>query len=280
MPAMQTEQLIFMHIPKAAGQTMRSIIARQYPSHEVFTVEHPISQTRLRSSDHTTQTRIFVGHVQFGFHEYLGSASAYVTVLREPMSRVLSLYRYIVTTPQHFLHEQVADMGLVDFVSGQVDAEEIEDGQTRQIAGVTEGPVDRSSLARAKRNLAEDFAAIGLVERFDESLMLFKKRLGWKMPFYVRKNVTQRLPVDETTEAFEIIRHRNALDLELYQFARQFFQEDIRREGPLFDVEVSAFQALNIAAGIYRDAREFAHHVENRAEHLLQLPRHFSRREL
>jgi len=263
---MQTEQLIFMHIPKAAGQTMRSIIARQYPDHELFHVEGGVHRTRLRSLDHAARARIFIGHVPYGFHRHLGGTSAYVTVLREPVSRVLSLYRYIVTTPKHTLHDQVLDRGLVEFVSGQVDAEEIENGQTRQIAGIAGGPVDASSLARAEQNLAEDFAAIGLAERFDESVMLFKKRLGWKVPFYVRKNVTQGVRVEVTTEAREIIRDRNALDLELYQFARQVFQENIRREGSLFHMEVSAFQALNAAAGVYRDVRELARYVGSRSD--------------
>lgn len=257
MPAMQTEQVIFMHIPKAAGQTMRSIIARQYPHHQLYAVEGPVHQTRLRSPDQAALTRVLMGHVPYGFHQHLEGPSSYITVLREPVSRVLSLYRYIVTTPKHPLHDQVLDRSLIEFVSGQVDVEEIENGQTRQIAGVSEGRPDASSLARAKQNLA-DFAAIGLVERFDESVMLFKKRLGWKMPFYVPKNVTRGVHADLTMEAREIIRDRNSLDLELYQFARQIFQEHVSREGSLFQMEVSVFQALNAAAGVYRDARELA----------------------
>jgi hypothetical protein len=262
---MDTEQVIFIHVPKAAGQTMRAILARQYPRQEVLAIEGRLGLARLRSLEETKQTRIFIGHIHYGFHRQLQGTSTYVTILREPVSRVLSLYRYIATSPRHHLHEQVANMGLIDFVSSQVDAEEVENGQTRQIAGVTDGNPDASSLARAKQNLAEAFGAVGLVERFDESLVLFKRRLGWKMPFYVPKNVTQRPPAEEATdEAREIIGGRNILDAELYEFGYELFQEHIRREGPLFGVEVSVFQTLNAGARVYRDVKEWGRHLGNK----------------
>jgi Galactose-3-O-sulfotransferase len=241
---------------------MHSIVARQFPPHEISAIEGRLGQTRRPSLGSLRQTKIFIGHIHYGFHQHLQGASTYVTILREPVSRVLSLYRYIATNPQHYLHEQVADRSLIDFVSSQVDTEEVENGQTRQIAGVTQGSPNGASLLRAKQNLAEAFAAVGLVERFDESLILFKRRLGWKMPFYVRKNVTRRsLEEEATNEAREIISSRNTLDVELYEFGRELFQEHVRREGPLFEVEVSMFQTLNAAARVYRDVREWTCHV-------------------
>lgn len=45
------------------------------------------------------------------------------TTLREAVSRVLSLYRYIATNPTHYLHKQVANIRLIDFVSSQVELE-------------------------------------------------------------------------------------------------------------------------------------------------------------
>ena len=255
---MYTEQVIFIHIPKAAGQTMRSVLARQYPRHGVVATNGGIIPTgNLERAD---SPRIWMGHLHYGFHEHLRGASVYVTMLREPVSRVLSLYRYIATNARHPLHHHVAQNGLIDFVSSQVDAEEVQDGQTRQIAGVTDGTPGPSSLVRREANLADTFAAVGLVERFDESLVLFKRRLGSRMPFYVRKNVTPRLPVEEdTNEALEIIRGRNALDTELYEYGSELFGKLVSDEGPLFSVEVSAFQKLNAAAGVYRGIREWGH---------------------
>jgi hypothetical protein len=253
---MNSDRLIFIHIPKAAGQTMNSIVSRQYRRDEIFHVEGGIGKARIPSSEVAKEAKLVVGHVHFGIDRELPGASTYITMLRNPVDRVLSLFRYIASTPQHSLHGRLGTAGLLDFVTGSVDAEEIENGQTRQIAGVRTGSPDEDSLALAKQHLQERFLAVGLVERFDESMLMFKRRLHWRMPYYVPKNVIARTSMEEpTAEAIEVIESRNALDLELYRYACDLFEEEIRQEGPLFHIELSAFRLLNSAARFYRGFR-------------------------
>jgi Galactose-3-O-sulfotransferase len=256
---MPTDRVIFIHIPKAAGQTMNSIVARQYPRCKILQVEGGVGRARIPAFDGRCEAKLVIGHVHFGLHRNLPGSSSYMTMLREPVSRVLSLYRYIVSTPQHSFHSRLADVSLLDFAMGSAAAEEIENGQTRQIAGVTDGSPDSRSLAAAKQNLLESFVAVGIMERFDESVILFKRRLRWKMPYYVIKNVTERVMTEEShPEAIRVIRSRNTLDAELYQFASNLFSEHVRQEGPFFGGEVSAFRLLNAAAHVYRTSRERA----------------------
>ena len=255
-----------MHIPKAAGQTIYGIVGRQYPRPEVLILGGRLGQTSLPPIDDARRAKIILGHVHYGLHRHLDGDNTYVTLLREPVPRVLSLYRYIAMSPQHYLHEQVANATLLDFVSSEVDAAEVENGQVRQIAGLTRGVADTSTLVRAKQNLAETFRVVGLVERFDESVLLFKRNLGWKMPLYARKNVTRGvLPSNATDDkALDIIKRRNALDIELYGFACDLFEQQIRREGPLFGVEVSMFRALNTTAGFGRAGRDVTRELRRR----------------
>ena len=251
------DHVIFIHIPKAAGRTISSIAVRQYAADEVLQIKGGIGKAQVPGLDDRSAVRVVTGHVHYGVHRNLPGRSTYITMLREPVDRVLSLYRYIVTSPDHPLHDQLADIDPLAFASGSLDVEEIENGQTRQIAGVTQGSPDSNSLAVAKRNLAERFVAFGIVERFDESVILFKRRLRWKMPYYIPKNVTESMTTTESDpEAVEVIRTRNTLDAELYRFASNLFGEQLRREGPLFDVEVGAFRLLNSAARVYRRWRD------------------------
>jgi hypothetical protein len=58
--------------------------------------------------------------------------------------------------------------------------------QVRRIAGVPpeKGPCTEATLEKALEHLRTDFAVSGLTERFDESLILMKRRLGWsKYPY-------------------------------------------------------------------------------------------------
>jgi Galactose-3-O-sulfotransferase len=250
---MSTERIIFIHIPKAAGQTIHAIVGRQYRRDEILILGERVGQVSPPTIEQAAGAKIILGHVHFGLHQYLDGENTYVTFLREPVSRVLSLYRYIATSTRHHLHAQVVNTTLIDFVSGQLDAEEVENGQVRQIAGLTRGAPDASDLARAKQNLVQACRVVGLVERFDESIILLKKSLGWRMPFYVRKNVTQAASSDSSDDqALHIIKRRNALDIELYQFACDLFEEQIRRESFFFPVEVSVFRALNATARLGR----------------------------
>jgi hypothetical protein len=255
---MHPDPVIFIHIPKAAGRTIRSIVTRQYAPGEILPIEGQLGEPHIPPLEDTRRARMVIGLVHYGFHQQLPSPSTYLTLLREPVSRVLSLYRYIIANQRHHLHEWVASKGLIGFVSSDVDTHEVENGQTRQIAGITErSSLDPSSLARAKQHLEESFTAVGLVERFDESIMLFKRRLGWRLPFYVRKNVTGTPATRATDEALEIIRSRNTLDIQLYEFGRDLFDREMRREGPSFQMEVTMFRALNAAAQAYWATRRW-----------------------
>jgi len=247
-------QIIFMHIPKAAGQTLYGIIGRQYRRQEILILKGNVGEVEPPPRD--TAAKIIVGHVPFGFHRYLDRPSTYVTFLREPVSRIRSLYRYIATSPRHHLHDSVSGVTLLEFVSGEMDTEEVENGQVRQISGLTEGVPDAAALARAKQNL-ESCRVVGLTERFDESVVLLKRALGWRTPFYVPMNVTEGGPPSDRTdaEALRIIEHRNALDIELYRFAYDLFEEQIREEEPWFRLDVSIFRALNATARVARALR-------------------------
>ena len=62
---------------------------------------------------------------------------------------------------------------------------------------------------------------VGLTERFDESFILLRHAMGWRLPMYMSVNAagdSESPSVDE--DAIAAIRERNRLDLELYDFGR------------------------------------------------------------
>jgi hypothetical protein len=106
-------------------------------------------------------------------------------------------------------------------------------------------------LGIAKRNLAECFAVVGITEEFDRSLILMKRILGWRNPFYVSQNVSRRRPRKEglPVETLRVIQAYNALDIELYRYARELFREQIRLQGNSFEIETQMFRKLNASYG-------------------------------
>jgi hypothetical protein len=183
----------------------------------------------------------------FGLHEDLSGSVGYITVLRDPIDRVLSTYYFILTTPVHRLYEEVVstNMSLREFVEDER-FPQVSNQQTRLISGLRGDP-SAQALEVAKSNLSTHFSAVGFTERFDESLVLFKRLLGWRNICYHKRNVTKDRPrkYEIPNSTIRLIEKNNILDMELYEFATQRFNEALSEQGSSFRDEVCNFQRLN-----------------------------------
>jgi hypothetical protein len=247
--------VVFLHIPRTGGQTLYAVLARQYPYSRTIAITGPLAPSIPLPEDANSIRPVLIrGHMPYGVHQQLEIEPLYITVLRNPIDRVISTYRFARRFPDHPLHRQLHEsrMSLVDFVRSDISSHEVNNAQTRQLAGDVSGVPDRLTLDRAKANL-RSFAAFGLTERFDETLVFFRRRLRWRIPVYVSKNVVGD-PGHVDSWTWNTIEERNVLDIELFGFASALFDEFVRTE-PLFKAEVAAFRAVNAAAQGYRRIR-------------------------
>ena len=259
--------IIFLHVPKTAGWTLRGVLRYKYPSETLFLDDpsDPLGGIEAFSREERRRARVATGHVFYGVHEHIPQPTDYFTVLRNPIARVVSMYNHVRRRPEHRLHDEVAGsgMGLEEFARGCADAG-IDNQQTRLISGRARGEVvsrdsgkggtwvaprlERTDLERAKRNL-DDFLLVGLTERFDETFILLRRALGWRLPMYMTRNVGRAAngsaPERPSELAIELIRKRNELDLELYEHATRLFDDAVARQPPSFQREVAAFRMLN-----------------------------------
>ncbi|MBW2416121.1 MAG: hypothetical protein JRG76_16610 [Deltaproteobacteria bacterium] len=237
---------IFEHIPKTAGSTMRAILRRVYGRQRVFVITDDYRarigelSRRLRRAD--GEVRAVSSHAGYGFHESLpacnGRRYAHYTILRESVERVLSHYFHAVqrqmvppsTSLETFLHDDVrrghnlqtaflAGLELRNHVDGLTLAKDLYDDEL---------------LAAAKASL-DRMTAVGLTERFDESLMLFRSIFGWQARhlLYDRRNVGLSRPrgFRPSPEDRALVRRNNELDLELYAHAQERFRDQSRDLG-------------------------------------------------
>lgn len=228
--------LIFLHVPKAAGSTLEAFICGHYAGGRWFRFTGDLEnfrEFRGMSAAERGAIDLFTGHVRFGVHVWLDEPATYVTMLRDPVERVVSYYYYVLRSPEHHLHAALRASGasLHEFVRDRM-CFEVDNDQVRWLNTVPHlevgpGRVTRQMLEEAKHNLAERVAAFGLAERFDESLEHFCERFGWERGVVERRNATADRPrleqIPEPTIA--LIRETNALDVELYEFAAGLFGE-------------------------------------------------------
>ncbi|MEB3230104.1 MAG: sulfotransferase family 2 domain-containing protein [Leptolyngbyaceae bacterium] len=254
---------VFLHIPKAGGTTLEHIIAKNYlPNQSIHANAPAIAQnpSMIFHPDLQHPRGVLMGHYQRSsvLYQFLGDRSIiHFTMLREPIQRVISHFNYIKTRSNHPLNERARDWVLEEYA--QSDIKEVQNNQTLRILGDCGGEMSKRSLedpelllAEAKEVLANEFSLFGLTERYSEFLIMASKLLGWQDIFYIRKNSSKRSPrsakVIESNqfreEALQLIHERNQLDIQLYAYAQELFEQRWQQLG-LGQASVEKYDLLN-----------------------------------
>jgi 2-polyprenyl-3-methyl-5-hydroxy-6-metoxy-1,4-benzoquinol methylase len=231
--------LIFLHIPRTGGTTLTRIARRQYPAAQIYMIDSrdPVGSTvALESLPWFARGRLslIAGHASFGVHRYTGGGT-YFTLVRDPVARVLSHYRYAQQRSEHPMHALARSMTLSEMLRAGVWSD-LSNGQCQALAGVMALPDERLPqvlLDRAMANLEEHFALWGLMERYPETLLMARATLGWEHLYHSPENASRPAPpAADASAEIELVRRHNALDLALYGQLETRFQEALGRLVP------------------------------------------------
>jgi hypothetical protein len=227
--------VIFLHVPKTAGTTLNRLIEWEYPLLQIYSVDPVLfnwSYKHLRnlSPARLQRFRMFKGHMQFGLHEILPQRATYITVLRDPVDRVISAFYFMRNYKLHPLYWKLRreNWSLEDFVHRSLRT----NVQSKIVAGAEYESVCTAEIAaQAIEHVKQDFSIVGLSERFEESLALMKLRFGWKLESYSSFNVTRARPkkLDLPAATLDLIAEKNAFDVALYAAASKKFDEEVAR---------------------------------------------------
>ena len=272
--------LIYLHIPKTAGSTLNKIIDHEYGPSTVFSIYEPRAREAMAeltemSEAQRSNIRVLRAHGFFGMHKFFRPPVIYFTMLRDPVDRIISHYYYVRRSSSHRFHDTVTsqNMSLKDYVCHGT-SKELDNGQVRVIAGHEAnerfdfGQCSKELLEMAKRNLENHFAIVGLTERFDETLILLRRSLGWRrVPFYIRENTTKNrlLKNDLTTEVLNAIKRYNELDIELYEYVKERFDESVNHQGTGFIRDLRTFNIMN---GYYQRAHSKSRSITSKVRAL------------
>lgn len=248
--------VFFLHIPKTAGTTLNGILNQHYPRRAQLFVNRRTDRQRCfeqLSPQRQQDLRLVRGHFAFGLHEVFPGTATYVTVLREPVAQTISMYRYWRADPtQGHFHTMARSLDLEAFLDKIVPDDDPHFGgmrnfQTKMLCGKT--PVDWSDsaavLAAAKGNLDRHFCAVGLTERFDESLLVLQRALQWRRPSVYVRQKTNREPFTVSQSLRDKISAHSTLDAALYGHAEAKLAASIAAYGPDFDRDLKRQQATN-----------------------------------
>lgn len=264
-PAESPQTVFFIHIPKCAGTSFNIILKNMYPPEVIYPIdnsryEHSSEEFKRLSSHEKAHLTLVFGHMYYGLYSFMPHKASHVTILRDPVKRLVSLYNYGLQTAGvswqarmlkekptfvNFLKDHytnTADNGIARFLSGH------------DLAVAAYGQCGSETANQAISNLTNHFSAIGFLEDFDQSMVLFKHVLGWnKQPLYKRRNVTPWFrmgdikllqPSDLTEGDLEQIEGYVKWDKLVYQAAKKLYLESLHQI-PNFENELAEFRKEN-----------------------------------
>lgn len=150
--------LVFVHIPKAAGTSCNDVFRFVYGRRFLNVSNHPKQWEARRVQ--ASGISCLAGHFGYGWHRRIGRCGAaqwpkdgafegreirYVSVVRDPVERTMSYFRYVQKEPKHRHHDAAKGMTAVAFFRylAEIGDEGAWDIQHRMLGGM---PQDRFHL--------------------------------------------------------------------------------------------------------------------------------------
>lgn len=242
--------LIFLHIPKTGGSTLNPVLDWNYQDKSFQITKYEQIAPFINLSDaEKAQYNVLLGQIFFGIHQYINQDCTYLTMLRHPIKRLVSQYYYLNVRRKR-LGEKQKDISIERFLELEpfqaymqlnliAGGDSIDEALRRQL------PDD--ALERAKTNIEAHFPVVGVVNRYDESLLLMKYALGWKRTFYTRHNVNKGHPTfeDFPKETQRVIEQACAPDLELFEYAEKRLETQLAEQNETFRQELDELKQAN-----------------------------------
>lgn len=251
--------LVFLHMIKTAGTTFNYILRNNFGFNhvEIFTVydgnKDLWGRTYVGLDDLNwffkvnPRIRSLTGHFLRPYIPFLKVLQnpLYITFFRNPVDRYIS----------HFNHQARARKKTISFDEWLRSTHE-NNYQTRFLA-------NEENLSRALWTVENFFNFVGIVEKFDVSLLLLKQRLGFEFDIRYRPvNVSPHKLVNRKALDFntiKLIEHNNSLDLEVYDAALKRFEKeltqyrgDLERDLYEFRKSIKKFSFSNTKIWSYR----------------------------
>lgn len=230
--------LVFLHINKTAGTALTSFLASHFNADEIAS---PFFGDLSKLKSELNTKRFFFGHFLYSRVMSIFPPSALmITFLRDPVARIYSQYkswhnpanftpawRESVTKEEAEAVDMAQNLSFDEYI--QSDNKLIWGHSTNiQSRFLSAYPLRcREDADSAKTVLSTQFTYFGLVERFEESIELFKWQfqsdIDYKVPAH-QSNRSLNYDTTASSTAQERIRQYTEQDEQVYSFALDLFE--------------------------------------------------------
>jgi hypothetical protein len=217
--------VLFMHIPRTSGTAFRRAIEPNYAGSErIYYYPTPpgIWHERFETlpARQLASFKIVVGHFVFGVHSKINAPCEYVTVVRDPVTRVISNYCFAVRNkPAEITSSRHAILTLEEVLERQILAE-LDNLTVRCFGGYGErkcpaGMLGPEAYEAAVEN-AQRFRFIGHQQRSEAAWTCLRRIFGWQRGTLERLNAGRPEDLEISARTRTAIEHYCRYDIQFY----------------------------------------------------------------
>ena len=225
-----------MHIPKTGGSSLRDSLFQVYRRGEQLHLYDSPDPDIIHADEfpglpeaRRAQPRLILGHFYYGLHEHVPRPSRYLTIIRDPLERVASLYHHYRRAATLRPESRAGSEGRA-IIEGGMDLQEwgfglerveIDNEILRRVTGrpgVPFGQCPDDMLDEALEHVDERFLRVLVLEQHARSMRALDRALGVHVPALGFVNVNdERQPLASLpAAAVAQVRELNHLDQRFY----------------------------------------------------------------
>lgn len=264
---MKATMLVHIHIPKNGGQSFNHILQTWFgPALLKVYDEIPgifYSSERIREIlvAHPTARALATHNMRYPLPPMPGIEYQYVTFLRDPIDRAISMYYYEkkTTTARGLSH--YSQRPIAEWLERRL---EEEPGPRNGVTNWQTFHLHASGNLDLAKQTLEQMLLPGVVEAYDASLVLLahKLHLPLRALVHLRQNVTrhQRRRQDLDTAVLQRLRRLNEADIELHRFGLNLLHKELERMGRFYSFPARLLSLTNSVLYVQHRLRWSAHH--------------------
>jgi len=221
-------RILFDHLPKCGGRTFKWFLESNFLWRETYSIPGKSPREAVARFKNFPETkrhsyRLVEGHMADQLIECVSDDFLCLTMLRDPVERIVSHYYFAKGLRIHYLHDTIHREGLTleQYATGNL-SDELWNWYTQHFSGFGREELQANpdkGLEKAKTRLRNRYQFVGLLARMDEFIELICRETGLIRPAKIaRLNQTARPAGREAEDqvARKKIAQVNHLDVKLY----------------------------------------------------------------
>lgn len=220
-------KVIFLHIPKATGTSARIFFMDLFGKDNVSWLGVDFSMEELlEGSASLLSNKVVGGHFSYSLSKSIpGYNNLYVSVVREPISRVISLYRYIQRIESHHLHEEAQSKTMLEMIETCAEfRNHVSNFQVQYISDISSIRSKEATFMHAVKNIESSLFYLSSLRNVTGLFQILQKRLapGTEELVYGSHNISPN-PIEKDNlwndkELMKKLKELNKEDIEFYKW--------------------------------------------------------------